>query len=218
MKIIIYSCSLLAISLISYATAPLTLEDFDSYTHTDDLQYTVAACGSTAQPGALILQPQAGVNHSNAVCFELPPDPGGSAGLKLINLDPVAGDLSKYSEIQFYAHIEVLGGYNESLNTTRVRVALENANGTLWQSLDSTAVDPDSGDPVALQLSSADMERVAGTDSFERTLAGVDTIELQFIHAGETGIRQTVCVDSIVVRSGFGTLIHLAAVDREHPR
>ena len=110
MKHIVCFCPLLTINLTSYANTLLTIEGFDSYTLTDDLQHIIVACGSNAQPETLILQPHKEVGNSNAVCFEL-----------------------------------------------------------------------------------------------------------QFITAAKIGVQQNVCADSIVVKSGFGTLIHLATIDRNIP-
>ena len=91
--------------------AELVLEDFESYIDTSSLQVDVFTFGSAAQAGKPSLAEGLGENGTNAACFNLTWETGNNANLCFINLSPNTQNLSVYSEISAFVHIE---GYPSS--------------------------------------------------------------------------------------------------------
>ena len=200
----IYSVTvfLTALAMIPLS-AELVLEDFESYIDTSSLQMDVFTFGSAAQAGKPSLAEGLGENGTNAACFNLTWETGNNANLSFINLSPNTRNLSGYSEIAAFVHIEAYpssAGFAEASVPTIVKLAVEGIDGTIWQTRSVRAEKPpvNSSYTLRFRLLPSDMERIEGKSSLKATLSDIKNIRLRFENTRKAGFRQDAYIDSVV--------------------
>ena len=142
---------------------------------------------------------------------------GNNANLMFNNLAPAEQDLSAYSEIKVNIRIETGSGYVASTSPTVVKLVIEGINGAIWQTKAPNAVQLASGAfyESTFNLSSDDMERVAGAASFEDSIANIQNIRFRFENTQQTNVLENAFIDSIVALAdpvsepSTGTIIQL---------
>lgn len=202
MKYINYLTLFSAILALNSLNAQLVIEDFESYFDTNSLHADVFSFGSAAQAGKPSLAEGLGENDTNAACFNLTWATGNNANLSLINLSPNTQNLSGYSEITTYLYIEAYPGADglaESAPPTIVKLVVEGADGTIWQTRSVRAEKPpiDASYILRFRLVATDMERIEGSSTFESTLSDIKNIRLRFENSRQAGFRQDAYIDSI---------------------
>ena len=200
--------------------ASLKIEDFDSYTDTASLQANVFTFGTGAQAGKPDLVIGAGSAGGNVACFKLTWSHGNNGNLQFDNLASDEQDLSAYSEIKVIMKIETGSGFSAHADPTVVKLAIKGNNGAIWQTKAQNPVELALGayDESKFNLSTDDMERVAGNASFEDTIADIENIRLRFENSQQANVLENAFIDSIVALSdpasqpSTGTIIQLGLI------
>ncbi len=214
---------LLAILSVNFVYADvLTIEDFDSYADTSSMQANVTTFGAAAQVGVPSLAIGSGIENTNAAHILLTWEYGSNANLSLTNLNPAAQKLSEGSSIQSSVYLETAVGHSAAASPTCVKLAIEGANATIWQTKPQFAVQPRPGAfyQLAFNVSSTDMENVSGTDeTFAETIANVRSIRFRFENDVQAGVFEDAYIDSIVSvtnpenKPSTGTIIQLGIMN-----
>ena len=202
---VIVMAFLVALSASSLS-AQLIIEDFESYIDTSSLQADVFSFGSAAQAGKPSLAIGLGENDTNAACFNLTWETGNNANVSFINLSPNTQNLNSYSEVTAFIFIEdypsgpeLPGAAAAATSATIVKLAIEGADGSIWQTRSVKASRPtvNASDTLRFRLSPLDMERVEGQGQFPGTLSNIKNIRLRFENSRRSGFRQDAYIDSI---------------------
>lgn len=195
----------------------LTIEDFDSYTDTTAMQVNVTTFGPADPNGFPELDQTEGVNKSNAAKLKLSWTDGDNANLSLRNLNPAASNIKSVSKIQSSIRIETADGKSAATTPTRIKLAIEGTNKTIWQTKGQFAVQPglDKLYRLDFNVSSNDMERVENMASFTETIADIQSIRFRFENDVQANVVEEAYIDSIVLVTDFssepstGTIIEL---------
>ena len=207
--------------LVSFNSAnadTLLVEDFDGYADTTALQANVTTFGSAEPNGFPELAQGLGVDGSNAVYLKLSWKDGDNANLSLRNLNPAASDINTGSSIQSSIYIKTSDDGSAAAAPTRIKLAIEGVNGAIWQTKNSSAVQPLLGEfyELSFNVSVDDMERVTAADNlFTEAIADIQSIRLRFENSVQANVIEDAYVDSIVLVTDFssepstGTIIEL---------
>lgn len=195
MKILVTFTSLL-IALQSLAASSILIDDFDSYESTAALQSNWSSFGFAATAGPPSLHVGEGVDGSNAARFALDwrGAPNDNANARRRNLSE---DLTGFDAISVVAFIQVRAGFAPPPAPTVFKVAIQGANGDIWQTPSSTAPTIESGSYETYTFLLSDMELVVGGGSLNEALQNSSEIRLRFENAPGVESRQDVFFDSV---------------------
>ena len=177
-----------------------TIENFDSYHSTSELQADVFSFGSAAQDGKPLLSIGTGVDGTNAARFTLTWETGDNANLILYNVSAVSGDLSNYEKMEMTFFMEVADSYIAPSDVTLVKLAVEGgSNNTIWQTrlIKAVQLTSDVFTIAIFELTEVDMERVSGSESFADVLANTGNLRLRFENTQQASVLEYAHIDSI---------------------
>ncbi|WP_309397717.1 hypothetical protein [Cerasicoccus maritimus] len=181
----------------------LVIDDFDSYSNTEELRLKWNSFGSAASSGPASLAIEEGYAGSNAALFNLNWDVGNNANMRLFQPPTQAQNLTRF--ITCVVWLKILrddGNFDAPSTTTSLRLAIEGGpDNSIWQTKADEEVEIDFGKYEEAQFSLLDteMERVSGKSSFNETLAEIKSIRLRFENQIESRARQDVYIDSVIV-------------------
>jgi hypothetical protein len=202
-KLITFAALLL--SSLPLAASSLLIESFDNYQTTTELQAAWNSFGTAATAGPPVLHIGEGVAGSNAARFAL--DWRGAANTnanaRRFNYN---GDLSAYDAIAVVARMETRAGFAPPPVPTRFKVAIQGANGAIWQTPNDVAPSIVENTYQTYTFSFADMTLVDGSGTLEEALQNISNFRLRFENDPAVQSREDVFFDRVeaIVQEGGG--------------
>ncbi len=203
------TCITILIGSLSLAASSLLIDDFDGYADTFELQLNWGSFGVAATAGPPVLHPGEGVDGSNAARFALDWRQGNNnANARRINVN---ADLSGYDAVSVVAYITTRETFDEPDNPTIFKVAIQGANGDIWQTPTPLAPTVENTDyqTFVFPLSDLILVVVGAGGTLNDTLSNVDQIRLRLENPLPTdnNSRQDIFfdrVEAVILEGGGG--------------
>lgn len=219
------TCSLfVAVATAGNLFSQVTIDNFNEYSTTGELQAVWNSFGGAASAGAAVLAPGEGVDDSNAALYYLDWSAGTNANMRMAAVPSAVQDLTNATSVEVTLSIVTRDGYDAPASDTQLRLAIQGGtSSSIWQTTSAYAVDLNSASytTISFNLNTTEMERVDGSGSLSDTLAAITSIRLRFENDQQTNVRQDVYVDSIsavmvpepgeyAAMAGLGTVLLVA--------
>lgn len=204
-------CATLFLAALSAQASSQVIDDFASFESTAALQQNWGSFGAAATAGAPVLEVGKGIDGANAARYALDWRGAGNTNANARRSN-VNADLSGFNALSVVAYIETRATFVAPADPTVFKVAIQGANGDIWQTPTSMAPTISSTDYQSyvflfseLNLVVVGPSGVAGT--LNDTLGNVSQIRLRFENTPGQQSREDVyfaTMEAITVEGGGG--------------